>query len=211
MRVGFSSNAGIDVVVTALVYTGALLVALLIREAARARIGGSFGDRVPALAGRASPGREIFDPVGSYFFPLFMAAIGAISYGWATPLSYDHGNSGPPRRLFVSALSGPGSNLLVAALAARFLSPLTQSILAARLLGLFVLANVTMAIMHLMPVPHLDGGRILMSFLTPQARASYLRIEPWSVGSLFGVGLLSSYVDNWPFTSIIRAVRQLIT
>ena len=210
MRFGFSTNSGIDVVITALVYTAAALVALLIREVARAGVGNQVGDRVPRLAGRSHPGREIFDPLGSVFFPLFMAAIGAISYAWAVPLSYDFSNLGSTRRVLMSALSGSVANLVTAAAAARLLSPLTQSVLAGRLLGAFVLANVAMAVMHLLPVPHLDGGRIVAVLLSPPARATFLRVEPWGIGIVLGLGLLVRYIDNWPFRSIISTLRRLI-
>ena len=210
MRWGFSSNAGIDVVVTALAYLGAVLLSLMIREYARARVGNVVGDRTPRMAGRMNPDRSIFDPLGSIMFPIFTAVTGAVSYGWTVPLSYDLVNPGPVRRTVISAVSGSGANLLVALAAARILSPLTQSIFAARLLGIFVTANVTVAVMHLLPVPPLDGARIVSAFLSPQARASYLRIEPYGIAIMFGIAFISRWVGNQPFDSIIDSVRGLI-
>lgn len=212
MRWGFTANDGLDIVITAAVYLGALLIALLIREFARARVGQAVGDHVPRMAGRLSPTvRGIVDPLGSIFFPVFAAVSGAISYAWATPLSYELGKPGPKRQVILSSLAGPAANLVVAALAARLLSPITQSVLAARLLGLFLLANVTMAVMHLLPIPPLDGSRILAVFLGPSGRARLERLESWGIAILFLLAFLGrGFLRNEPFQSIISAVRELI-
>ena len=212
MNAGFSSNSGIDTIITALVFLVAVSIALLIREYARAKVGSLVGDRVPRLAGRQNPSMQsIFDPVGSVFFPLFMAVTGGIGYSWAKPLSYEIGNPGQRRTVLFSALAGPAANVVTALLAIQVLAPLTQSLLAARFLGLFIAANLAMAVMHLLPIPPLDGSRIVAVFLTNPARASYQRIEPWGVAILFGIGLVGQWFRNQPFAAIIREVGNLLS
>ncbi len=212
MRAGFSSNGGLDVVITAGVYLGTLLIALFIREFARARVGQAVGDHVPRMAGRLNPTvKSVVDPLGSVFFPLFAAVSNATSYAWAKPLSYDLGRPGPRRQVVLSSLAGPAANLLMAAIAARFLAPITQSVLAARFLGLFLLANLTMAVMHLLPIPPLDGSRILATFLSPSGRARFERFEPWGIATLFLLAFLGrGLLNNEPFESIITFVGRLI-
>lgn len=212
MRSGFSSNEGLDIVITAVVYLGTLVIALYFREVARSRVAAATGDPIPRMAGRSSPTlRSLADPLGTVFFPLFTAVTGATSYAWAKPLSYDIGHPGERRPVLVGALAGPVTNLVLATLAARVLAPMTQSVLAARVLGLFILANLTMAVMHLLPIPPLDGSRILATFLSPQGRASFQRLEPWGIAILFLIAFLGrAILQNEPFVSIITSLGRLI-
>ena len=213
MRIGFVTNRGLDIVLTVAVYLLAVSVALVIREVARARVGDAVGDRVPRLAGRKSPSfRSLYDPLGSIFFPVFTAASGATAYSWATPLPYDMSDPGSRRPVVVASLAGSIANLLTAVLALRLVVPLISSAFAGRVVVLFILANVTMAVMHLLPIPPLDGSRIIAVFLSPQARASYQRIEPWGIAILFGMAfLLRALASNEPFASIIGALTRLIS
>ena len=212
MQSGFVSNSGLDVVLTAAAYLVLVSLALIIREFFRARVGEAVGDRVPRLAGRLKPSfRNMYDPLGSIFFPMFAAVTGATAYSWATPLSYDIGNPGSRRPVVVSSVAGSLANLTAALLAARLVSPLIESALATRVLVLFVVANVSMAVMHMLPVPPLDGSRIVAAFLSPQARAAYQRIEPWGIAILFGIAFVfRALFSNQPFDSIISALLRLI-
>ena len=98
----------------------------------------------------------------------------------------------------------------IAFLVAQVLSPITFSSTAGRVLGLFVTANVAMAVMHLLPIPPLDGARILSSLLSPSARARFVRFEPYGIAVLFGLAFLGRYWNNWPYGQIISALRRLV-
>jgi Zn-dependent protease len=210
MQIGFSSNPGIDVVLTAIVFLAMSSVALLIREVVRARVGGAFGDRVPRMAGRATPTRgSLFDPLGSVVFPLLMSVTGGLAYSWAKPLSYEIGNPGNRRTVVVSALSGSAANMFSAFLAVLLVGA-SDTALWNRFLALFIVASVNMAVLHLLPVPPLDGSRIVAVYLNRAGRASYQRIERWGIAILFGIGFILQYFGNEPLATVIRFARRLI-
>lgn len=208
MRFGFSSNEGIDILVSVGFYWLGLMLALIVREFGRAAAAQVVGDRVPAMAGRLRVGKHLFDPIGSFVFPLFAAFTGALSYAWSPPLNYDLARPGPVAKPIVSALGGSGANLVLAILLARGITP--TSVEAAGVINAFVLASVTMAIMNLLPVPHLDGGRILAAALPPDRRARFLRLERWSIGIVFLIAVIDRWFTNWPFGWIVGRVFRWV-
>jgi len=205
----FVSNTGLDLVLRSLVLGAGLIGALAIREYARAVAGRAVGDKTPVLAGRLRPDRRMIDPLGSVVFPLLASVSGAIAYAWAIPISYDVGHPGPRRRVLASGLAGSAANIVVAAVLVRVVP--TSGSLTANIGGLFITANLSMAVMHLIPIPHLDGGRILATFLSPSGRARLVRLEPWSIGIAFGLMFFSRWIGNQPFIGLIRWIAQVIT
>ncbi|MEK7136233.1 MAG: site-2 protease family protein [Patescibacteria group bacterium] len=142
----------------------------------------ALGDNTAKQAGRLTlnPLPHI-DPLGSIILPFFMSLLpGGVIFGWAKPIPYNPynlraGKWGPA----LVALAGPVSNLILATvfgLGVRFSS--IFSISSVEVLGLMqtiVLMNIVLAIFNLIPIPPLDGSKILFAILPYRLRW----IEEW--------------------------------
>ncbi len=184
---------------------GALVVGLSVHEWAHARSAFALGDPTAYYAGRMTlnPARHI-DPLGAIFF--LMAG-----FGWARPVPIDPFRLGPTGTVLVSA-AGPGSNVALAALA---ILPLRLGLLSthgllASLLGFFALLNIMLAVFNSLPIPPLDGWRIV-SGLAPRHMAYRVReFESFGMvallalivlGSMLGVSLLGAIMS--PFVRLL--------
>jgi len=131
-------------------------------------------------------GRLTFNPVkhlewlGSFFVPLAMILSGMpFVFGWAKPVPYNPHNLRDKKYGDAKvALAGPLGNLIVAiffGLILRFFP--VFSLTFAGLLGIIVYINLVLAIFNLIPIPPLDGSKILAVFLPPHLRYKYLASE----------------------------------
>lgn len=169
--------------ITLLIFQLAVLLgSVMIHEVAHGAMALRLGDDTAQRAGRLTfnPIKHI-DVVGSILFPLFLfLARSPIILGWAKPVPYD------PTRLYKDprygplkvALAGPASNVVVALIVAA-VARLASSYLGSDLiafLGFVVFLNVLLAIFNLVPVPPLDGSKIISTFLPPQAAMAFERI-----------------------------------
>src|SRR5665213_897516 len=127
-----------------------------------------LGDPTARYAGRLTLNPLVhLDPFGSVILPLFLALSGSpIFFGWAKPVPYNPYNLRPGR--FSEAIvagAGPASNAVIALLAglvirfAGFSSEVTSTIF------LIVVVNVMLCIFNLIPVPPLDGSKVIAAFL----------------------------------------------
>lgn len=155
-----------------------LLVGLPVHEFSHALAAYRLGDGTAKLFGRLTLNPIAhFDPVGGTLLALTFigsaAAGGAFGFGWAKPTPVNPMNlQGGRRGEALVAAAGPLSNLLLATVAAiplRFLiaSPeLTGPVLlVAEVLSLFVQINLVLMIFNLIPIPPLDGSKVLFAFL----------------------------------------------
>ncbi len=156
-----------------------LLLAITLHEAAHAYAAKLLGDPTAHALGRMSlnPLRHV-DPFGTVVLPLLLLLLQAgIIFGYAKPVPVNAGRLHDPRwGMALVALAGPASNLLQAAIAA-------VSIVFILNLGLphdhflqyplrvMVYINCLLAILNMLPIPPLDGGRVLIALLPPQAGA----------------------------------------
>lgn len=197
-----------DLVQTIAVYALPVLFAITIHEAAHGYVARMFGDETAYLAGRVTlnPMKHI-DPVGTILVPLlvlFMSSLGGSGFlfGWAKPVPVDAGRLRKPKiQMAWVAAAGPGVNLVMAigwAIALRAMSAggveETFFIEMARA-GVFV--NIGLMALNLLPVPPLDGGRIVAGLLPHRASWQYSRIEPYGlviVLVLMATGTLSFFL-----------------
>ena len=184
---GGSAGLAIEVALTAL----AALTAIILHELAHGWAALALGDDTARRAGRLSlkPWRHV-DRVGTILLPGLLLlgqllTIGRVAFmfGWARPVPVAAWRFADPRRgMMLVAAAGPVMNAALAWLAAlalhatNRLPPLAAG-LASEGLQLFILYNLVLGLFNLLPVPPLDGGRIVVGLLPARAAAAWARLE----------------------------------
>ena len=169
-----------------------LVPAIVLHELAHGLAADRLGDSTPRVMGRLTlnPVRHV-DPFGTVVLPallvlpyLFGRGTNPI-FGYAKPMPINPANlRNPDRHMVLIALAGPLTNVGLAvagALALRFVG--TGSDTVSRFLGVWVFLNVLLAVFNVMPIPPLDGSKVLALALPPRAREVYRSWEPY--GALF--------------------------
>lgn len=169
-----------------LVALAALLISLSTHEYCHALVGYLLGDRTAQRAGRLTlnPIAHI-DPVGTVLIPLIGAMSGFPVIGWAKPVPFNpynlkYGKWGP----VMVALAGPVSNFLMAGVYLLLLRlvitvlSFSPNNLLVLFLTLLVMVNVVLGIFNFIPVPPLDGSKLLHALMTaPKYRNTLLWLE----------------------------------
>ncbi|MDP4030987.1 MAG: site-2 protease family protein, partial [Candidatus Beckwithbacteria bacterium] len=144
---------------TLLLFLPALMIAISVHEFAHALIADRLGDPTPSLQGRLTlnPLKHL-DPIGTLMLLFFR-------FGWGKPVEFDPYNLRHPRRdTALISLAGPASNLLVAGILSIIM----------KLAGIYwlslvffpiILISINLAIFNLLPIPPLDGAKILYGIL----------------------------------------------
>jgi len=188
---------------------------MVLHEFAHGWVAEKCGDSTAKLQGRltVNPLAHI-DPFGTVILPLICLLLpGSFLFGWAKPVPIDPRNMHQPRRdMALVAAAGPGMNLFLAVASALLLAVLltieptlslrgsTEAEASTSLLGTMllrpiavmalysVMINVLLALFNLLPIPPLDGGRILTAILPAKPAIALARLEPY--GMLILVGLI---------------------
>lgn len=211
----------LNLVQTIAVYALPVIFAITLHEAAHGYVAKHFGDLTAYTEGRVSlnPLRHI-DPIGTVVLPLALLAISklfagsGILFGWAKPVPVNFANLRHPKRdmLWVAA-AGPFSNLVMAllwALAVKIgiAAPDSYFALPLALMGAAgVFINAIIMVLNLLPLPPLDGGRILVSLLPHRLAYNVSRIEPY--GFIILIVLLFSGVLGmilWPVIGMVMTL-----
>lgn len=160
----------------------AALVAFVVHEVAAARAAAALGDPSAVRWGRRSldPRRHV-DPFGSVLLPIIGVALAATGaafpvFAYGKPMPADPRAFRDPRRgPILAALAGPAAQLVLAAVAGivvRWALDAGATVVAEAAVA-FLWVAATMAILQLVPIPGLDGSRILVRFLPPRAAEVY--------------------------------------
>lgn len=165
-----------------------LLFSIILHEVMHGLAALFFGDRTAKLAGRLTlnPLPHI-DPIGSILLPAmglfsgYLLGVSSPIFGWAKPVPVNplHFSNIRLGELSV-ALAGVSANLAIAAVAAGLFHLFDQTLLFpefAKLMSIAVSMNLLLAFFNLLPIPPLDGSKVLMVFLPPQLAAQYRSLE----------------------------------
>ncbi|HRE14361.1 MAG TPA: site-2 protease family protein [Usitatibacteraceae bacterium] len=206
-----------DIVLYVAINAIPLVLAITLHEAAHGAAAMHFGDRTAWMLGRVSlnPARHI-DPVGTLLIPLVLLVIskGGFLFGWAKPVPVNFENLRNPKRdmLWVAA-AGPGANvamLLGWILVAKLLLVSGAGGLAVefwiRVADAGIIWNLSLAILNLLPLLPLDGGRILASLLPNRLAYAYSRTEPY--GMFILLVLVATPVLGWILGPVFAAGRR---
>jgi len=189
-----------------------LIFSVMIHEISHGFMALKLGDTTAKDAGRLTlnPITHI-DPIGSLFLPFFLYLSGAAIIGWAKPVPYNPFNLykdmkyGPLK----VALVGPLFNLLLAivfAIIIRFGSSFINPSLLG-FMGLIVFMNLFLAVFNLIPIPPLDGSKILMPILPREYSAKLENLGFSGIFLVFALiyffGSIISHISNWLFVLLV--------
>lgn len=190
-----------------------LIFAIVVHECAHGWVAYKLGDPTAKTAGRLTlnPLPHI-DPIGTVVLPLtllllrYLTGMGFI-FAWAKPVPVNPLYFSNPRKgMLLVGLAGPVSNFLQAILMAlliRLVLPLHITVLSS-LLFYGVLINIVLGVLNLLPVPPLDGSRILTGLLPLRMARAYSRLEPMGmfiIILLFSTGFLGAMI--WPIIGVL--------
>ena len=186
-----------------------LLYSIIIHELAHGWVAYRLGDPTAKWQGRLTlnPLNHL-DPVGTIL--LFL-----VGFGWAKPVPVNFSNIGESRKGFVLVSSaGIIANLLLAFLAVllfQIISPAPGGT-AATLLYYLAQINIMLAAFNLIPIPPLDGSKILMGFVSERLQHALSRLEPYGLFIIVGllyVGALDPLIAFFRWM-ILAAIRILL-
>jgi Zn-dependent protease len=180
------------------VYALPVLFAITVHEAAHGYAARHFGDRTAEMLGRLTlnPVKHI-DPLGTVVVPLLLILSGSgFIFGWAKPVPVSPRNfKNPGKDMAVVAAAGPASNVVMAffwaiimRLAVTFMNDLGNAGQALYLMAQFgVIINALLAVLNMLPIPPLDGGRVAVGLLPPGPSRGLSQIEPYGMWILVGL------------------------
>ena len=191
-----------DIVLKILIFAIPILSAITLHEAAHGWVALKLGDPTAQKLGRitANPIKHI-DPIGTILIPIVMVLATGYAFGYAKPVPVDVRNFEHPQKdMALVALAGPASNFFMAIIWAFVMMLAVKAVPAGMFAGVLramaevgVIINVIIMVINLLPMPPLDGGRIVTGILPFKWAVVYVRFERvgmWIVIFLLVSGIL---------------------
>lgn len=190
-----------------------VLFAITLHEAAHGWVANKLGDPTARNLGRisANPLKHI-DPMGTIVVPLALVLLSGYVIGWAKPVPVDPRHFKKPLvDMALVALAGPVSNFLMACGWALLVMISPPGSLLAAIGNAGIVFNLMLMVLNLLPVPPLDGGRVMAGLLPQPLALAYMRIEPFGMVIIL-VLLFSGILGKimWPLVQHFQHIIALI-
>ncbi len=183
-----------------------LLYSIILHEVAHAYAAERCGDFTPREMGRLTlnplPHIDLF---GTIILPLFLLLIRApVLIGWAKPVPINPYNFRNFRRdLMIVGAAGPLTNIALALFFALLYHTIGYGYFLRNIFAYGTALNFLLAFFNLIPIPPLDGSRILQNFLPIEAREHYMMMERFGFLIIYFILLLGGFRLLWALTGII--------
>ena len=183
---------------TLLIYIIPLLFAITLHEAAHGWIASKLGDHTARMMGRVTldPTKHI-DPIGTIAIPLvLLLSSSGFIFGWAkpVPINFNALRNGKNGMIWV-ALAGPGANIVMA-VCWLFVMIIAINMNIAVLIEMGkigILVNCVLAVFNLLPIPPLDGSRVISALLPNRLAFQYNQLEQYGLYILLGLMFLGGF------------------
>ena len=190
-------------------YLAPLLVgSMVLHELAHAVVATRLGDPTPGEQGRLTLNPLVhLDPLGTAMFGITYW-LSSFIFGWAKPVIvqpryFRH----PQQGMALVAIAGPLTNFVVAIATAAVIVHGDFGLQTLQVLNLLYTVNVILGIFNLLPIPPLDGSRIVGAFLSPRAHAQWSSLDQYGMFILFGVIIFL----RDPFFELVGSAHARVT
>ena len=212
-----------DIAYTVAVWLAPVLFAITLHEAAHGWVANKLGDPTAKQLGRITinPIKHI-DPMGTIVVPLLLAMISPFVMGWAKPVPVEPRYfKSPLVDMALVAVAGPVSNFFMACIWAMFIKLVYLSLDQSQTLVFLtemgkngIIINIVLMVLNLLPIPPLDGGRVVAGVLPPRIALPFMQLERFGmiiILLLLVSGILGKIM--WPivmhFVNIVGAIFGL--
>ena len=183
---------------TLLIYIIPLLFAITLHEAAHGWIASKLGDHTARMMGRVTldPTKHI-DPIGTIAIPLvLLLSSSGFIFGWAkpVPINFNALRNGKNGMIWV-ALAGPVANIVMAVcwLFVMIIAINMNIALLIEMGRIGILVNCVLAVFNLLPIPPLDGSRVISALLPNRLAYQYNQLEQYGLYILLGLMFLGGF------------------
>lgn len=187
-----------QIIQTFLIYAIPLIFAITVHEVAHGWVANQRGDATAKMLGRLTlnPTKHI-DPVGTILVPAMLFFTGSpFLFGWAKPVPINfNALKSPKQDMILVALAGPVSNFIMALLwlTSIVLAIQTQSQFLLDMAKFGITINLVLGVFNLLPLPPLDGSRVVSALLSNKLAYEYNKLEAYGLYILLGLLFLGIF------------------